>query len=94
MTVFLLPLLCYMSRCRALRSHVSNDEILNKPNRSLDKRLNQFKKDVIKEIKSQYEKIRKQLQAKVTELEVSNSKLTDDVNDLREELKEVKPYSV
>jgi len=38
----------------------------------------------MKEIKSHYEKIIKQFQAKVTELEVSNSKLTDNLNDLHQ----------
>ena len=67
---------------------MSNDEILDKL------RLNQLRKDSMKQIKYHYEKTIKQPQAKVIELEVPNSKLTDDVNDLREGLKEVKRYSV
>ena len=49
---------------------------------------------MMKEIKSLYETIIKQLQANVSELEVSNRKFKGDVNDLREGLKEVKRYSV
>ena len=72
---------------------MSDDEIFNKLNQSLDKRLNRFKKDTMKEIKSHFEKLIKQFQAKVTELEVSNIKLKNDANHFHQGLNEIKSQS-